>query len=673
MLTGKPPFQSTTADEIYRKAREREYDWPDLETSPNHISEETKSLVAELLQTAEHRPSPDVIVQHPFFTCGYVPQTDEMTSELKENHPSSERFKTISRNGRSTLYQRSLKKLCMQCEVGPWSPVIKQPVSTYREVAAEEKAGLTPAVPLAAGVVYRRFDEWKEEQAKLLEESLDECRIVSVTEKKVATITSTLEEKLPMPLLSRPPTQSFAAQQRARPGTANPSSRGGGARQVSQDVAETNPRAQLSAPARQRLSTTKSSRNDRAPISATEDRLAVDLVNQLGSVREKIRPVTSEPLATEKLRVTTPIERPASSSQITKSGNTTNETSKSSQHSLFGPREKLDHLENSTPDQILQRLRKLLVEINRALRSDSLATSSSKQYQSPPVVVKWVDYTNRFGLGYILSNGDVGCVIKSLPANHSDASKGELPSGMLMIRDSELHVRSGKNENYPDRFQIVPINGSDIEFYEKRGDQGIFRGTVNPQNYKVVVDGAGKAVKLSRGTDPWDDRKRERIVVWKKFANYMTTFGRDLEYPNDPNSKAQEKKKSSSTNENIITFYQRFGDVGVWVYQEGHLQVHVVDYLAFWAHVLTECSLISQITPRWSFHLMECGVTSTIFHTKQLAIYKQALSNLVLSMIAKDYPTHCRPSLTFPHHHSPLAARPANATSLIPPFNKFPN
>src|SRR6266536_5610294 len=62
MLTGKPPFQSATADEIYRRAREREYDWPKLNMSENFISQETKDLVSELLQPAEKRPDPDTIV-----------------------------------------------------------------------------------------------------------------------------------------------------------------------------------------------------------------------------------------------------------------------------------------------------------------------------------------------------------------------------------------------------------------------------------------------------------------------------------------------------------------------------------------------------------------------------------------------------------------------------------
>ena len=122
MLTGKPPFQSATADEIYRRAREREYDWPKLDTSENFISQETKDLVSELLQPPEQRPDPDTIVQHPFFTCGWMPQSEEMTPSLRDKHPDPNQFLSIGvRGGKTNLYLRNLKKLCIKCEVGPWN------------------------------------------------------------------------------------------------------------------------------------------------------------------------------------------------------------------------------------------------------------------------------------------------------------------------------------------------------------------------------------------------------------------------------------------------------------------------------------------------------------------------------------------------------------------------
>ncbi|CRK46123.1 hypothetical protein BN1723_016642, partial [Verticillium longisporum] len=65
MLTSKPPFQSTSTDEIYRRARERDYEWPTMETAGKLISSEAKDIVATMLEDADRRPEPDSIVQHP--------------------------------------------------------------------------------------------------------------------------------------------------------------------------------------------------------------------------------------------------------------------------------------------------------------------------------------------------------------------------------------------------------------------------------------------------------------------------------------------------------------------------------------------------------------------------------------------------------------------------------
>jgi hypothetical protein len=121
----------------------------------------------------------------------------------------------------------------------------------------------------------------------------------------------------------------------------------------------------------------------------------------------------------------------------------------------------------------------------------------------------------------------------------------------------------------------VPISGPSIEFFENNGENGISRGKVNPQNYKVSVGNNGEAGKLSRGQDEWDDRKREKIVLWKKFANYMTAFGRDQDYPIDEalGRTSYERLTDTVAGGNVVTFYQRFGDVGCWAFCDGHFQV----------------------------------------------------------------------------------------------------
>src|SRR6478609_6179399 len=165
MFTSKPPFQSSTTDEIYRRARERDYEWPNPETSQRYIGQEAKDLVATMLEDADRRPEADEIVQHPFFTSGYMPSEADMTSRLRELPPDKQEFygNYMSSSVRAQA-QRNLEEACRECGVGPWSQVQLVPTQVWKEMAAEEKAGMTPMIPLAEDLVYRPFDDWLKEQ-----------------------------------------------------------------------------------------------------------------------------------------------------------------------------------------------------------------------------------------------------------------------------------------------------------------------------------------------------------------------------------------------------------------------------------------------------------------------------------------------------------------------------
>ena len=556
MLTGKPPFQSTTADEIYRRAREREYDWPKLDTSENFISEETKDLVSILLQSPEQRPDPDTIVQHPFFTCGWMPQSNEITPDLRDRHPSPTHFLTVGvRAGRTNLYTRNLKKLCIECEVGPWNTSLKRYASTYREVAAEEKAGLTPNVPLPEDVVYRPFEEWLKEQAIPISEGDDSQQPNRIPE----PVPSSRFNDQAVPSSSRPSTQSFAAQQRTRPPASNLPSRTVRSRKTSSEIQQSQqlPRSTSEATVRPaRASSSKYAKSNSQKLASNtmgrtvdvEGRLAADLAKQLNTAPEQKPQEPGSPKGPK-----APL-------------------------SLFSPRESLESLPGTKPDDILNGLRRLQAELERALNSRSTAMHYDSSLSNPTIVVKWVDYTNKFGLGYILSNGSVGCIFKSAPVDASDPRKGHVPPACVLVREAERHLQNRNTHGYADRLQLVPVSGPNIEFYESRGDQGISCGEVNPQNYSVGVDSSGKSGKLSRGRDEWDDRKREKIVLWRKFANYMTAYGKDQDFPYDdvvsrnPNG----GKSDSAASGNVVTFYQRFGDVGCWGFSDGHFQVSLV-------------------------------------------------------------------------------------------------
>jgi hypothetical protein len=548
MLTGRPPFQSTTQEEIYRKAREREYDWPENSESRS-ICQEAKDLVSILLQSPEERPDCDTIVQHPFFSCGWVPQASEMSTKFKETAPDPWLFSSVgARNGGANIFMRNLKVLCTKSDVGPWVKGKKVYHSTYREVAAEEKAGLTPAVPLPDDVVYRPFDEVLQEIAA--SQPGEKLNLMDQDEPEQAALP--MQSLRPMSTSGRTMPQSFAAQQRAQhqPATVSAPPKNRRSRpELDIDLQRSNMHSNAMEIGSGRSEARVTSRHAKyaakeqdtpmedAPMSR-EARLSADLVQQFG------RQSLDEPR----------VSRTAS---------------------LFGPRENVEFISGTKPDDILQKLLQFYGEIDRSLNARSLGPVREAPNKDPTIVVKWVDYTNKFGLGYILSTGSVGCIFKSLPVN-SDPQSSIVPPTCIVVPDAERHLQNRNNERYVDRHQLVPVSGAKIEFYQNNGADGMSRVRINPRHFAVEVGPNGESGKLSRGKDEYEDRKREKIVLWKKFANYMTAFGRDHEAYDDSQKRFALDPRDADSN--VVTFYQRFGDVGCWVFGDGHFQFNFPDH-----------------------------------------------------------------------------------------------
>jgi hypothetical protein len=579
LLTGKPPFQSTTQDEIYRKAREREYDWPKLSTSDNYIGQEAKDLVSTLLQSPEDRPSPDIIVQHPFFSCGWVPQAEEMLPNFREEAPSPNDFLSAGlRGGRANLYAKSLKKLCIKSDVGPYCTSKKIPMRTWKEVAAEELAGLTPAVPLPAGTVYRPFDEVKEEHLRKLEtgesastvsKGSTDSQAEGVLEKRrTETKLSQNSEIATATQLtaSRAAPQSFAAQQRAshQPGPSGTATR-------PKRPLPTSERASSS----KSVSSTEGVSKSRSTIASSRRQAKPPLEAQLRQEREPlvVLPVASSEERIARIAADLVQNLNDAAAECKPQGESGPSIKPENPISIFHPQERPELLLQTRPFHILRSLQKLNAELERALNSRSIGSCpTDKPKPSPNIVVKWVDYTNKFGLGYILSNGSVGCIFKSSVVS-SGSSSGEIPPTCVVVRDAEKHLQARARKGYPDRMQLIPQYGAPVEFYE-RGERGISMVKVPSYNFKITGED-GEAGKLRRGKDEYDDRKREKIVIWNKFANYMTAFGRDQDYPFDDALQRVTPESQVDANDagNVVTFYQRFGDVGCWNFGDGHFQV----------------------------------------------------------------------------------------------------
>ncbi|TEY85188.1 hypothetical protein BOTCAL_0016g00420 [Botryotinia calthae] len=581
MLTGKPPFQSATADEIYRRAKEREYTWPQHFVSANMISPEIQDLVSTMLQDAEERPHPDIIVQHPFFTCGWMPQVEEMSADLLEDPPRPDQFPSIVvKPGKPNPYARSLKKLCIKCEVGPWTPK-KQYTSLYKECALEEKAGLTPNVPLAEGIVYRPYSEYVREQNQ---QNIDEkaATEMEASSTVVDSLVSDVAESSIAPLAKKPvsqrtvsqraASQSFAAQQRIKDQPLNTASiRGALPRRPIQREANTREPAINTITEIKPRSILKTKAIPSVPqiSSEAEGRLAADMVDELQKADEE--------------RKSQELKKKQSTKKVV---------------SLFSPQEKLEWLPGSKPDHILEGLQRLQVELDRALNSRSIASTPKSRPTTPAIVVKWVDYTNKYGLGYILSNGSVGCVFRETPAGSPESEDNVIAPSCIVIRDGERHLANRTNKSYANRHQIIPISGPNVEFYESKGERGMIRGSVPAKTYRVAESPEGRPGRLPLGIDSFDNRKREKICLWKKFGNYMFAYGRDAEYPYESWTAGQNPE--ATVNSTVITFYQRWGDVGCWGFSDGHFQFNFPDHTkvvlsadGFWCdfyHLSFECA-----------------------------------------------------------------------------------
>ncbi|KAI0890043.1 kinase-like protein [Annulohypoxylon maeteangense] len=574
MLTSKPPFQSSTPDEIYRRAKNRDYDWPKAETTNKYISQEVKDIVATMLEEAEFRPDPDTIVQHDFFLSGYLPTSAEITTKLRDYPPEGDQFYTVDLTPRMVAQnQHTLREMCRACEVGPWNSTQSEYKSTWREVALEEKAGLTPIIPLAEGIVYRPYEEVSQEQ-----------NLVRVPSRPVPQPGMKNEEEgagaqAGVNGLLRAPPQSFAAQQRAQNRPAKQPS-----------IPRSRTVDEMPEPS---ASGTMRSRSRRElPQSSTENnlRLKTTLPSRAAPLTSSHRTIAAKAPASASVPEEKVLSQKKSAERVEPS---TSATETPPVGTLFGPTERKMAVPGTEADVVLERLRTLHGELERALNARSMAYMSKSPTPSPPhIVVKWVDYSNKFGLGYILNDGSVGCVLKSIPGSAKGGKAVALPPSCILVREAEQHCSRRHDPGYPDRNQIVPMAQA-VQFYENNGETGLSTVFVHPSQFKISVGPDGTPGKIPVGRDIFDYRKREHLILWKKFANYMMAYGRDQDATTDDTGLIQVPTSTKQTMPpcDVVTFYQRIGDVGCWVFADGHLQFNfpdhtkiVLDATGTWCH-----------------------------------------------------------------------------------------
>lgn len=242
---------------------------------------------------------------------------------------------------------------------------------------------------------------------------------------------------------------------------------------------------------------------------------------------------------------------------------------------LIGPNEMAECLPFTSRLSVRQALKTMYTNLGDAIAMASsikdceidMTLPKPESIKDRPVVVKWVDYTNKFGIGYILNDGSVGCVFKGEDGN---------PPSCIVVRDGEEHLKKRSLAAYTEKHQIVPKDGHPIEFFENCGDVGFKRVSVQPTEFQMDVDKGSFAERLGPGKNTYKWEKRRSVWLYDKFAKYMT---RSLEKseedqlsPVDDVYSGRERNRRT-TAKAFAKFYQRLGNVGVWGFGSGSFQV----------------------------------------------------------------------------------------------------
>lgn len=672
MLTGCPPFQSSSQKEIYERVKNVTYEWPKDGKCINDIPDEAKDLVACLLKAdAEERFEPDLIVGHPFFSMhggNAIPFAVEPTcrtskpSWLKADRPRGD----VMHKSCTVI---SLSKLARQCGVGHLSghdepfEVVGGNInlSLYKECLEEEIAETYPQVPMPRDMVYTSqtallgwpneqepkpitlTPEYLEKESRIAPQDLaveDELSLdLAQISRRVPALSPNIPRLQPVQIPgARPvPAMSHAATLRAAHFSTVPSwrptfqtrgvaqaeaaavkappsytrslrshhgllngqpARSATVRSASNQSNKIDSEAIPSLKPAPRASRARSasipvthSKTEAGPIFATNEAIRSVSDNKEKEPPRRVvqdRKKTSAPA--EDRTVPAAKSQRASSGASTYSGSTLREplavrTRQSARTvgkgSLMSPDDVVECVSGTKPEEVLENLRKIQTEIDTSLkkigsdlRQPNCRTILMKQQgiHSRPVIAKWVDYTNKYGVGYILNNGAVGCVFMA---------DGTYPRTCIHVSGAESHLNRKKNPSYSERQQIVHKNGAPVEFLEF-SEEGLKRIFAPTAEFQLKTRADGTAEKMSPGTTTYDFEKRRKLLVWEKFGKYMI---QKLVQVDEEESRVEQnilpitrRRNQPHASSYFVRFFQRLGNVSIWGYGSGSFQFNFPDH-----------------------------------------------------------------------------------------------
>ena len=245
---------------------------------------------------------------------------------------------------------------------------------------------------------------------------------------------------------------------------------------------------------------------------------------------------------------------------------------------VIGPDEVTEDIPSTSSDQVLAILKVLHGNLSDSLAgiTDSKSQMTDAEIQSrrqkhKPVVIKWVDYSQKFGAAYILDNGTVGMVAK---VNEKRAAC------CLAVANADGHIyKRLTSSRYLQKHQIVCKEGAPVEFYEHTRLGGIKRVLNSPRDFQLQLNETKDAPERidfrAPGLAEHEREKRRLLDLYDKFGRYMvSTLGRE----GIIQQRSSSRSKKSTTGAQFVRYYQRIGNVGVWAFGDNSVQINFPDH-----------------------------------------------------------------------------------------------
>jgi serine/threonine protein kinase len=615
LAVGKAPFHASSKEEIYKKLKQGEYKWPELSATHNDISTDLRNTVASLLVPEEERPEPDDIIGQPFFRMGYVPHHIPVAS--REKIPQWSEVSLPSKAARDQGFTDSWYSLCKEAGVGKMPDGTAFRLNRGRKIKSivhdfqkEAQLGTAPVMPIPKDTVYiSTVSDWNisgtpepEEIAssQSSQSSSRGMREISNNEVAKPRLTMPSERRTARDAEMMPPPSRPASRVAARSGTVRRA-----ARTISEEAAKAGESLKIASDpelvlpyraSRTRMATssttitttlresntisstayqaTQSQNTEPAetkPQRNTSIKRSADASlarRPRATVKKAERPVSppvTGPFATlDELKQTSPIRRPrrkVPQAEIVEilSDHEPEERPSAQALSLPPPPRmsktlprprKVTNPSDAHPDTdpttVLERLTAFRDNLAAAIsNSPSLARQTSRpdpaDAENLPFVCKWVDYSVKHGVGYVLKDGTVGCVFNA-------SAKHNTPVTHVYNHDGRRWLAKLRKDL--ENSEIVPL-----EILEDRGTDGIIH---------KVYKGLGSVKEGPLAAEA--ARRKTLSVLWAKFGRYMCQ------------SLEGDVGMGDAKSESFVRFYQRIGNVGLWVFADGAMQVHFPDH-----------------------------------------------------------------------------------------------